>query len=288
VADSAIVWQAPDGFLLDLMEPTKRHVTPGRLGAFMPPVSHIEDTVPLQPGSRLRGVQVRPREIALPLFVTAATAALLRAELRGLLHYFDPARGDGILRATTPSGEVRELTCRYAGGLEGDEGEDASGLHWMDVVLTFRAHDPYWYSPDPIQQSFGVGSGVAFFPIFPLRLAPSTIFTDVAVNNTGDVEGWPTWVITGPGSNIVLRNLTTDQALTLATSLAGGETATIDTRPFVKTVTGPTGNNLFSAVAATSQLWPFQPGVNTIRVEMTGATPASSVRLALYPRFRSI
>ena len=114
MADSSVIWQAPDGILTDLMQPTKHHVQPGRQGAFMPPVSLIEDVVPLQPGGRLRSVQVRPRNVTLPLFIVADSAVNLRQRLRDLLNYLDPTRGDGILRVTTPSGEVRELTCRYS------------------------------------------------------------------------------------------------------------------------------------------------------------------------------
>jgi hypothetical protein len=59
----------------------------------------------------------------------------------------------------------------------------------------------------------------------------------------------------------------------------------IDTRPGHKTVIGPGGVNMFGDMNATSVIWSLQPGTNTVRVSVTGATVATQVRLEYTPAY---
>ncbi len=257
----------------------------GRRGVYMPPISFQEEEVPLQPGARLRRVRVSTREIDLPLRIEAVSDSEFRSTLRAWLHRFNPARGDGKLRIVAPDGSERELICRYADGLMGEERSEIAGPYWQEMVLVFRAVDPYWYARNAVVATFVAGAVAGWFPLFPLRLASSSIFTDTAVDNIGDVEAWPEWQITGPGSNLVLRNLSTGKLLSLTVALAAGETVNIDTRPGRKTVKRGNGANLFGSLSATSSLWPLQRGVNSVRIELSGSTVASSVQLSYIPRY---
>jgi hypothetical protein len=101
----------------------------------------------------------------------------------------------------------------------------------------------------------------------------------------GDVETWPEWIITGPGENIVLRNMSTDEVTSLEVSLDVGETITIDTKPFHKTVTKNDGTNLFYTLTDESSLWALQEGSNSIQIEMANATTDSNIQLTYRNRY---
>ena len=152
--------------------------------------------------------------------------------------------------------------------------------------MVVRATDPYWYDTADIVNTYvSGGTPPAFFPFFPLRLSSSSVFASPVVVNDGDVEAWPVWTIVGPGSAIVLRNLTVGSVLSLPVTLGVDEAVTIDTRPGVKTVRNSSGLSLFGSLTWDSALAALVKGPNTLALEMSGATPASSIMLSYRRRF---
>ncbi|GGM64057.1 hypothetical protein GCM10012275_38220 [Longimycelium tulufanense] len=277
-----VIWIDPDGATTTL------EVNWSTRARFAPPIAFEEEGVPEQPGSRLRAVRHATREFVLPLWISDSSESALRTTLRDLVKAMDPARGDGTIRVTAPGGDQREIVCRYAGGLELDEIlGDTSGPLVQRTPVVFRAFDPYWRATSDTVDTYTTGTTATFFPFFPIRLSSSEVFADPTVNNVGDVEAWPVWTITGPGSNVNLKRFTGGETktLTLSTTLGAGETAEIDTRPGKKTVTKGDGTNLFGSLSSSSVLWPLLAGDNPIRVEMTGSTSDSSVKLAFRPRY---
>lgn len=281
-----VIWVDAAGAETALNGVANRDVMWGRQGAFMPTWQLVEERVPLQPGARLRSVTAAARELALPVVLREASETALRTAVRAFLRTFNPLRGDGRLRVTAPDASERELVCRYIRGLEGNEQIDVHGLVWVKLVLVFRASDPYWYARNTVVDSYTAAASTGlFFPLPPLRLSSASVFADATVDNPGDVEAWPVWTVTGPGSGLVLRNLSTGESLSLSTALGSGESVAIDTRPGVKTVTKSDGTNLFGDLSATSALWALQSGTNSLRVELSGVTSASGVVLSYTPRY---
>jgi hypothetical protein len=136
----------------------------------------------------------------------------------------------------------------------------------------------------------GADRSGAFFPIFPLRLGASSIFARELIASTSDVKAWPFWTITGPGSAITIENTTTGKSLTWGGTLGDSEILYIDTRPRElstdpKSVRDTTATWRFSELEWPSDFWPLEPGVNSVRIEMAGATTSSSVRAQWLPRF---
>lgn len=294
MAGEVLTWVEPDGTTHALNYATagiglRKEGSIGRNGAFMPPVAFVEDLVPNQAGSRLRAVRIRPREVDLPIYCEAADEATLRTTLRSILGWFDPQRGDGTFRVQAPGGDVRQLVCRYAGGLEMVESGQQGGVTWQQFVLILRAVDPYWYAPNAISKTYLLATATtSFFPIFPLRLSGSTVFADDSVVNGGDVEAWPVWTVVGPGSSIYLRNLTTGQFINVNTTLATGEILTVDTRPGKKSIKKSDGTNLFGSMSSDSAMWSFARGTTAIRVEMASSTVDSSVSYSYFPRYLGV
>lgn len=254
-------------------------------GRFMPAPVFQEDQVPGQPGTVFRNVVHEARDFTIRIVYTAATDAALRTVLRASMASMNPLRGNGTIRVTSPVGDVREIACRYKAGLEFKEVADSSGPTMQTCDVTFHAFDPYWRDVSDISQTFTIGAGPVFFPIFPIRLTSSQIAVDTTITNDSDVDAWPVWQLQGPGGAIRLSNLTTGRfTIFLLTVLGSGESMSIDTRPTNQSPTGKTiyrqdGKNLFYDLDPMSALWPLVPGPNAVRLEMTGSTGASSLSL---------
>lgn len=267
------VWIDPDG------SSTTLDVDWNATGRFMPAISIASTGIPAMPGERLREVRHGVREFTLRLTLATADEGSLRQAQRALVYAMDPARGEGILRVTSPLGDTREISCVVVEGLGMQEAEEMSGPNMQFLDVTFRAYtDPYWRDvSDTSPSPYVVGLTPTFFPIFPLRLTSSQIAVDTTILNDGDVESWPVWQIAGPGSAITLRNLTTGKFMSFTfLAMNAGESVTIDTRPGEKTVIKSDNTPIFFDLSALSSMWPLIKGNNAIRLEMGGAIAGSS------------
>ena len=157
-------------------------------------------------------------------------------------------------------------------------------------MLAFFAADPFWYDDTETTSTFAAsGAASPFFPIPNattgsfITITSSEVFATEVVTNSGDVPAYPVWTITGPGSAIALRNITTDKQITLSAnsglSLTASQTLEIDTRPG-STLVERDGANVAAYLADASELGPLDLGANTIQIEMSGTTGDSSVEIA--------
>lgn len=278
-----VIWIDPNGREYHMSE--EHWQIDGMSGRFMPPITFVEEEVPFQSGTRLRNVKVGAREVDLPIYVEGDNEIELKNKLRYLMKIMNPLKGDGKFKVISADKSQRELSCRYSGGLEISEKKSDKIGNIQAVILVFRSFDPYWYDSNTIVQTFEKDESPGlFFPILPLRVASSTVFADIQVDNTGDVESWPEWIINGPGENIVLKNMSTGESMQLDVSLESGESLIIDTKPFVKTVKKGT-ENFFYTLSDESSLWSVQAGINSIQIEMSNATNESSIQLSYRPRY---
>ncbi len=284
-----IAWIDPANVETVLSRAADYEVLRGRRGAFNPPISFVEEEVPLQPGSRMRQVKVLPRDVDLPILIRGTDVDDVRYKIAGLLDLLDPERGAGKLRVKAGDGTQLDLNCYYSGGLEGEEGGDLWGPDWCKAILSFRAVDPFWYQTYPLTASYVLGDPPPFFPLLPLNVASSTLFVPATViTNPGQVETWPVWTIVGPGSNITLENATTGESMVLSIILADLERLELDTRPGRKTVKHGDGTNAYDHLSATSSLWPLVKGGNVVSLIMGGTGANSALTLSFTPRFRSV
>jgi hypothetical protein len=176
-------------------------------------------------------------------------------------------------------GITRELRCRPYSITNVRERETTA-----TVILSFLACDPYWYAPTIVSAVYTSAIQATFFPFFPLKLSSSAVFNKITVSNPG-VETWPIWTITGPGENLNLHNITTDDQLALTTSLAAGDKLIIDTRSLIKTVLKNGSINCFGDISDSSRLWPLADGDNDIWLELSNTNANSRVQLDYTPRY---
>lgn len=283
-----IYWIEENGNEHLLSFSTNYAITDTIIGRSMPPIEVVEEYVPFQAGSRRRGIKIKPRDVDLQMMIKANNEKELKNIVRRTMRMINPLKM-GKLKSVSADDSIRELYCQYIGGLEGKEDEESSGFYIQNAILTFHAFDPYWYDTDVKVETYRLNENQAtFFPMFPLRLTSSTVFADTAVDNEGDVETWPEWIITGPGENIAIRNMTTGEVIYLDhpdAILGPGETVTINTKPFEKTVEKNDGINIFHTLTEESSLWALVEGNNSIRIEMANATSESSIQLSYRHRY---
>jgi|GEM_PF-1393276 len=238
--------------------------------------------------TRFQTVRAGKRTVEVPLLIKAATPAAMEAEIDTIVSLLNPKHGDLTLTVTREDGGQRYLKCRYLSGLEGDYGEDAYGVNWQRFTLNLQATDPYWYASTPTTKTYVCEPAGRFFPaesdtsgtFFPMHLSASAVVVTETIENDGDGNAWPIWTITGPGSELVMRNEyagynqelekweTIRKTLSLNVDLNEGDVIKIDTRPGRKTIILNNETDLFAKISETSALWPLVEGDNYIQIEL--------------------
>lgn len=260
----------------------------GTTGIGLAPSEMFATPVPDGDGSVFLGRRSNEREVFIPAVIGGRDYVSLRGTRRTLEEVVTD--GPVLISVREPdSGESRSVTGWYAGGLEGNYGRDVSGVDWQTVGLTFRCPDPIAYG-DPASAVWSVvGVSRPFLsvtePFFPVVLGDSLVGGERVLRNAGDVDAWPVTVVTGPGSGLVLENVTTGKSFALSGSIT--QPVTIDTRRVVADVFDAAGD-LWDRVALGSSLFPLVPGENRVRVTLAGASSASKVAMSWQPPYRSL
>lgn len=258
---------------------------PGPRGWDMPTYQFTIDESPDIDGEFVRAVRGLGKDMVLPLaFWSDDGRADYLARRRAFVRSLNPKLGAGTLTVIQPTGEVRTIPCRYTGGMEGDEGLDASGHAWTIAAITLRAASPFWIGQTITQQWAEPASGM-WLPLLPLHVSESDVLGATVATNPGDDVAYPVWTITGPTTSVTLGNTTTGESLTMSQALLAGDTAVIDTRERQQTAVLNGATNLWPALSDDSVLWGLTAGDNQLQLTVTGATSATNVRLDYAPRY---
>jgi hypothetical protein len=264
-------------------------------GGGLPPSETTATATPFRAGSQTRQVIYRRRPIDLPLLVEGATATELRERIDEVVSWFDPTRGEGRFRRRREDGSTREVWCRRTQGLTGSNATNWGRSEQM-VVTVEAIDDPYVYDLDDTTATATPGEAVVFFdePFLPLKLSSSIVVASPTIDNDGQAPAYPVWTITGPGTDPVVRNLTTGESFTFAYTLIAGQQIIVDTRPPARRAAGipnvrdASGDNLFGSMSGDSILFPLAVGLNRLQFEMNGTVEGSSIAYAYRRRWLSI
>jgi Siphovirus-type tail component, C-terminal domain len=231
----------------------------GAQARMMPPVSLDLLRVPQAHGARFRGARHEPRLVLLPVVAPAPQTVAGRDELRRWARALDPAAGEGTLTVVDGPSPGRYLVCAYEAGLETLTEEYGQPLEL--AVIGFRAGDPYWHDAGVITRDLPI-------------VEPSAT---TVVTNTGDVDAWPVFTLTGPATSIWIINDTTGLKIGIGGApFVAGDVIVVDTRPGHKTITINGTGDGFSRLTSDSTFWPLIPGDNSVTVNFTGSTVAST------------
>ncbi len=256
--------------------------TPEIAGWNATPYEFTLDPVP-RGGDDVRYIRSQSVRITWPLHIWGETHTEFLTRYRNIRRAFMSTihrQTPGILRVARPDGTAREIDVYYEAGFAGEGGEN-----WLSAnpVLTLLAPEAYWRDVEPTTVVREYAPGADFLNPFPTISSASVIGT-TTIDNPGDVEAWPTWVITGPMTVLTATNTTTSRSFELTYTLTGGQQISITT--FRPTVRGPAGQNLVNALNwPTAYLWSLMPGSNNITFTLAGSGAGSRIELDFYPRF---
>jgi len=286
MAFSAVFTNA-NGLSVNLTDNVNIFTPVGMDGELAPPFGFQEQSSPLIPGSVVTAIYVTPRSLAWPLIIRDSDREALIERVRGILSILNPQLGDGQLVVTHGSKTGRLLNCRYRSGLTAIN--ESQGITTTRQVITFYAADPFWYAPSPTeltaQQNFAPPN---FFPVLPITLATSSMETTAALENGGDVPAYPVITILGPATSVIVTNTTTGKLVEIDSSIAAGETITIDARPRTRSVRDQDGINQFSLLTADSSMWPLEVGTNSITIEISGGDANTIVTVSYTPAYLTV
>ncbi|WP_328657864.1 phage tail protein [Streptomyces sp. NBC_00334] len=243
-------------------------------------------------GSRLRHVQPQARSIVWPLLVKGVDHTAFTANWRALARAFTRTlrEGPGWLEVARPDGSGRRIAVYYSQGWDG-QGRTATGITWDSAVVTLWCEDPYWLDVQAQTVHRETGTGVDYLAPYP-SVSSSQVLGATTVMNAGDVDVWPTWVVTGPATSISFTredtgdSFTLDMADTAHGALLAGQTVTISTDP--PRVRSGAGENLVAGLNwPEAVLWSLPPGETAVTFQLVGAEAGSAVDLTYYPRYET-
>jgi hypothetical protein len=246
-------------------------------------------------GARLRHVQPQPRTIVWPVLVKGSDHLAFTANWRALGRAFTrtlrPGEGPGTLEVARPDGSTRRIAVYYQDGWDG-RGRAATGITWDSAVVTLWCEDPYWVDAETVTVHRDQGAaGDDFLVPYP-SVSSSQVLGATTVDNPGDIDVWPTWVVTGPASAITFTREDTNESFTLdmqATAhgaLLAGQTVTISTDP--PRVRSDVGENLIGGLNwPEAVLWSLPPGQTPVAFELDGSGAGSAVDLTFNARYET-
>lgn len=123
---------------------------------------------------------------------------------------------------------------------------------FVEYAADFRTADSTFY--DDVEEQVlldllpQIGEGLILPFTLPAVLAPLGDSDSSRLTNSGDEATWPVITFSGPITNPGVEWLATGQTIQLITTLAYDQTATIDTRPWARTVLRSDGASLAGTI----------------------------------------
>lgn len=197
---------------------------------------------------------------------------------------------DSQVRFQLSRGEDLVYTDGYAEFDTGDWEATAAWDHIAILGMTMQCPSPYW-SGTLRTLTLGQSTAGAFFPVFPLGLAPaSALGAASTITTSGDVPTWPTVTWTGPGTALEFE--TSAGTWRIEGTVAGGEVVTVRLDPLSGLagdlrVEGPDGSSWWSNLVQRG-LRPLAPGTETATITVEGLGAATTVEVAWRPLWRDV
>lgn len=239
-------------------------------------------------GGTWRGTRKGSRDIDLPVTVMGSSRDDVEAKLRRLANALSDRAGTPKLRIEYGDGSAWEIGVHYVAGAETTHGSDATN-YFCSWAMTLQAPDPYWVSTSAQQFSVratGETRGLLGAPVgttktlSALRVSSSQALGSLTIENTGDVDAFPTWIIRGPATNVAIS--LNGVGFEYTETLVAGDSITIDTRN--ATVTDATDANKYGALGVAPKLFLIPPGTSTLSIVAEGADTDTRILGNFSPR----
>lgn len=232
-------------------------------------------------GALYRGRRVLPRDIDITLLFQGRD----REHLKHLLNRFAlMCAGPMTLRMIEPNGESWSTTVHRIGGGSYVYGEDTIGDRDLQMVVTFRAGDPFMESSKVNRSRVdnrGTGRSMLGSGLAKMKVSPSEAIGRITLDNTGTAHAYPVWTVVGPGTEFHAHSPTGEDLIWNGT-LAAGESIKLDTK--TATVVDQDGNNRYSELAVAPRFWSVPPGRSVAVASLSDVTDASYIECLWRPR----
>jgi hypothetical protein len=202
-------------------------------------------------GGRFISSRTITRTIDMPIYILGSSRADVETKYRTLSKILDNKKGAVTIKATYPDTSQWVIEGFRMGGGDVTYGND-SGITYLYTVIEIRAPYPFWRS---------------------LTDKTFSSMTNYSINNTGDVETYVKWSITGPMSKVTLSNA--NGTIDYNTSIAVGETLIIDTEKAL--VYSNTKPNAYGFLDGVPKMFKIPTGTSTITITPVGAGGGSSI-----------
>jgi hypothetical protein len=286
-----------------------RALVSGPDGSGMPPIEYATQRGAYQHGATVTSYKLEPRIVQLVYRRNAHNRDQywrIRDELVDILRPNRQTIGSIpqplVLRGIRPDGTIRDLDVLIALGPEfNNVGEDWD--EWsIEEALRLIAHNPAYYDPNVVHiiPTFVASSELAFPISFPISFGVSRAVVNIDATYVGNWLAYPLITITGPSNYVRITNLTTNETITFAYPLIGGQQAVIDLQsgtksavdPAITDITDPR-RNLLGGVGGDLGTFHIEQhpmaagGVNSIEVYFSTPTTFGSVDIAYKTRYLS-
>jgi hypothetical protein len=251
----------------------------GVTGLGLPPVN-VQWSDGAGDGSVYRSRRVQARDIDLPLYVAGENREALKTYMSRLaLMLSEPCE---LVFVEEDGSEWFTSVARVGGGSY-SYGNDTTGESDLRTVLTLRAGDPYFTAGRAESKSIvSGGAGGAFLTsMVSMSLFSSQAIGSIPLENIGDADAYPVWIVTGPGRNFRAA-LPSGEAFEWAGTLGVGETLVVDTK--AGSVRDGTGASRYGSLLPAPRLWTIPPGTTEATASMLDTTSASRITCAWRPR----
>lgn len=193
---------------------------------------------------------------------------------------FNPHSGPGILRFQNVSTYEIEVITKSINFI--DSTRTSHGV----AVVQLVAPNPFWYDPTQVQKIMVGFSGGWSYP-WSYPVSYGQIGTQLTVNNIGSETPVEIYLY-GKLVNPTIKNLTTDQEISVIKTIEDGEILIINTAFGEKSAMILSGGeyiNAFEYVHSDSEFWSLIPGENELTYTVSSEGENAECRVLYYHRF---
>lgn len=260
-------------------------------GIGMPDLHRFDESGPLQHGTTDTGYLLDARYVTYIFGLVGATKPKLDDKRKQLVRMFRPSRII-IMKHVFDNGDEYYLDCVYSGGMRMPSSERRGGMY-QRVGIILKAPDPTFYMLDTVSYSFQLGGAAGSnMPVpteVPTEIGGSIIDIFHQVTYEGDFLVYPWIRLTGPLTSPIITNTSTGEVLDFTgITIDPGDYFDLDLRYGYKTIKDSTGVLQLDTITPISDIstWHIAAddevtdGINSVRVQASGATGSSNVELS--------
>jgi phage-related protein len=227
-------------------------------GLALPPVSIRLDEGVSDGGYYISSRRL-PRDIDMPITIIGEDRDDVEDKFRRFAKLLSDRAGATRITVTYADESEWYIDGYYMSGGNVTYGSNATS-EFASLGISFRCPNPYWTSDTTTSATY-------------------TTLGNKTITNTGDIDSYPVWTITGPSTNITFTS-PSGETWTYLSSIGSGVVRIIDT--FEKTVVDGAGVNKYSELGATPNLFAIPAGTPIINI--AGGTLTGSIQVQFKPR----